>query len=308
MSVKPRSFYRRSSCRCAVFASLAVGCALAVPVVALAERPATMPALPRAGRTEQNDRSDHDRRPDKGDKGDWGDRGGDRGGRGFGPRRDYKISDEEWVEIAKFMSENSPHLWAVYDKLPEKHKEGAKSNIARRYRSLKSLGGRDPALYEIELKRVKVEDAIVGILGEIRKPGDKEPEKQKQLKQDLHDKIEELWAVRMEDREIQLSRIERQLQAFKMDDTLKALREEKEAESSEERRVDWVQSRYRHLLGNVGGRPGWIGPPGMMPGGRGRPADRPASRDGEDRKDGDRKGAGPSAAEPAPAPAGGANP
>jgi hypothetical protein len=306
MSVNLRSFYTRSSWRRALLASIAMACSLAVPVVTRAERPATLPALPRVvDHTEQKDRSDRERRSerdkaDKGEKGDKGDSGdrGDRGGRGFGPRKDYKISDEEWVEIAKFMSENSPNLWAVYEKLPEKHKNGARYNIARRYLSLRNLSDRDPQLYEIELKRVKIEDGIFGILGDIRKTGDKEPEAQKRLKQELRDKVEELWAVRMEDREVQLARIERQLQGFRMSDTLAALHQEKEADASAERRAEWVQARYAYLLGHVGGRPGMLGP-GMIPGGRGRPNDRPASRDGEDRKDGERKAAGPSTAEPA---------
>jgi hypothetical protein len=298
MNVKPRSFCGRSFCRRVVLASVAVGCALAVPVVTRAARPATMPAQPRADRAE---RSDHDRRPDreKGDKVDWG---GDKGERGFGARRDFKVTDEEWAAAAKFMSENSPTLWKGYEKLPDKWKNGAKNNIARRYLSLKALSERDPPLYAIELHRVKVEDAIFGILGEIRKTGDREPESQKKLKQELHDKVEELWAVRVEDREVQLSRIERQLQGLRMSETIEALRKEKDADSSEEKRVDWVQNRYRHLLGNVGGRPGWVGPPGMMPGGRGKPSDGPASKGAERGNDEQRKGAGPSAAERAPAP------
>jgi len=307
MSVKLRSFCSRSSWRRVLLAPIALASALAVPIVTRAEqRPATMPAFPRADRTEPKDRSDRDRRldRDKGDKQDKGesvDRGGDRGGRGFGPRKDYKISDEEWVEIAKFMSANSPNLWAVYEKLPEKHRNGARYNIARRYYSLRNLSDRDPQLYEIELKRVKIEDGIFGVLADIRQTGDKEPEAQKRLKQELRDKVEELWAVRMEDREVQLARIDRQLQGFRMFDTLAALHKEKDADASAERRVEWVQARYAYLLGHVGGRPGMIGP-GMMPGGgRGRPNDRPASRDGEDRKDGERKVSAPSAADAAPA-------
>jgi hypothetical protein len=279
--------FGRGSTRRAVLASVAVGCALAAPVVTLAERPTTMPTLPRADRSEQRDHSDRDRRPDreKGDKGEWG---GERGERGFGPRRELKVTDEEWVEIAKFMSENSPNMWAVFDNLHEKHKAGAKSNIARRYFSLKSLGQRDPTLYEIELRRVKIEDGIFGIVGDIRKTGDQEREKQKKLKEQLHDKVEELWAVRMEDRAVQLARIERQLQGFQMDDTLKALREEREVDAAE-KKAKWVQGRYETLLGlGRGGRPG------MNPG-RGRAPDRPASKNGDERRD-DHKSAQPPAA------------
>jgi hypothetical protein len=287
MSAKP-PFYWRSAGRRAVLASVALGVALAAPVAALGEPgqrfPATMPALPRVDRPEQKDRSDHDRRSDreKGDKGDKGDRGGDRGERGFGPRREFKITDEEWAEVAAFMKENSRTLWEVYEKLHDKHKIAAKNNIARRYFSLKSLEKRDPALYEIELKRVKVEDSIFEILGQIRKT-DQDRDTQKQLKEKLHAKVEELWAVRMEDRDVQLDRIERQLQGFRMREALEALQKERAADAAPERKAEWVQGRYETFLGlgHMGGRPG------MGPGGRGRPPERPASRNGEERKDGD---------------------
>ena len=281
MNVKPWSFCGRAACRRMVLASVAAGCALAVPLVTLAERPATVPALPRGERPDQRDRSDHDRRPDR-EKGDKG----DRGERGFGPRRELKITDEEWVEISRFMSENSPNLWAVYDNMHEKHKTGAKNNIARRYFSLKSLEQRDPALYGIELKRVKVEDGIFGILGDIRKPENQDPERQKHLKAELHHRVEELWAVRMEDREVQLDRIERQLQGFRMREALEALRKDREADAVPERKAEWVQGRYETFLG--------LGHMGGRPGGRGRP-DGPAPRGGGERgKDGERKPAGPS--------------
>jgi hypothetical protein len=278
-SIQPRSSCRRALRR-VVFASLAAGLALAVPAVTSADRAKTAPAVPAPDRSERKDQPDHERRSDrdKGDARDKGDsrdksgRGGDRGERS-GTRREFKFTDEQWAETVAFMEANSPRMWDVYKQLPEKFRQGAMENIARRFDSLKQLQKRDPELYAIELKRVKVEDEIFGAVGEIRRARHAEEPERDQLEQRLREKVEELWAVRMEDRALQLPRIERQLEGLKMDDTVKALREERDADAGNKDK--WVNG-YIEFLKRMHGR-------------RGRPPE-PADRGGEDRRAEDRRG------------------
>jgi hypothetical protein len=241
--------------------TVGAACAVGVPVLTRADRPTTAPASTHGRHREGDDsdrkgghrREEYDRRSAHGgEERSHDDKDGKRDRDGKGPR---EVGQQEWKDIAAFMLDHSPNKWRMFELIPEHHsmKAKARAGIVHRYRELRSLEHRDKDRYELELRRVRVEDDLFGVLGEIRRADDQLTEEQQ--KEMLRPKVRELWKIRMEDRELQVPRIQRQLRDLRLNETAQALSDEMEREGTRE--AEWVESRILMYLSQSKGRPGF---------------------------------------------------
>ena len=67
---------------------------------------------------------------------------------------------DEQREVDAFMTENSPKRWARINDLPEKRRDELKKFVLQRYRMLQDLKQVDSQMYDLRLKRLKIEDEI----------------------------------------------------------------------------------------------------------------------------------------------------
>jgi hypothetical protein len=276
----PDSFRRR-------LLALAVGaaCAVAAPTSSRADRPTTAPAGERtrqhegsdSGRQGHDDRRRHDERDrhDDSNRHDDRDRRGQRGdeqrsddgkdkgigngkdrGDGKSRRSSSEVSEEEWNEIRAFMREYSRKKWDMFEKIPEGHelRRKVKPGIVYRYRELQTLKAQDPSRYELGLRRVRLEDDLFGLMGQLKFGRDElSEEKQRAM---LRPKFVELWKIQMEDRELQVPRILQQLRDLRLNDAAVALEKEMEEDKAPEQEEQWVERRVSDFLGQLkGGRP-----------------------------------------------------
>lgn len=74
-----------------------------------------------------------------------------------------KPSAEEWEDVDAFMDENSPKRWAKFRDMPEGRREKLKPFFNQRYRMLQDLKQNDSAMYDVRIKRLKIEDDIFSL-------------------------------------------------------------------------------------------------------------------------------------------------
>jgi len=81
------------------------------------------------------------------------------------------VSAEEWVYVDRFMKNFSPIRWIKFNDLPENDKkQKLKNAIAVRYRAMQELKGNDSGLYDLRLKRLRVEDEIFDVGWKLNHP------------------------------------------------------------------------------------------------------------------------------------------
>src|SRR5205823_4356852 len=78
--------------------------------------------------------------------------------RSYGP--DEPISDEKWKQIEELMKKYSPQRWERLQEVPEDRRDDIRRAMARRYDLLERLKEQEPAVYDLRLKRLAIEDQI----------------------------------------------------------------------------------------------------------------------------------------------------
>ena len=123
-----------------------------------------------------------------------------------------RCSDKEQEDVAAFIRQAAPNRWAALEALPENgtFRRGIMVYVVARWRHLQMLREDDPALYDIKVHQLTVEDNIYGLLACTRGPADREA-----LRKKLHDKVAELVKLTLADRQ---HRIERLRQALKTEE------------------------------------------------------------------------------------------
>jgi hypothetical protein len=138
-------------------------------------------------------------------------------GRGWGRSNnsalDGPVAPETWTKVSAFMKINSPRRFELFqqDVTDQAHKERLKQSMAARYKWLEDLKARDPALYELRVKRITIEDQIFGLGYDLRH-GEGEASK-------IHDKlraqVSSLFDNRVSEHRLLLSQLEQKVSAEK---------------------------------------------------------------------------------------------
>ncbi len=74
-----------------------------------------------------------------------------------------KPTSEELREVDEFMNENSPKRWSKIKDMPDDRKSKLNGYVVQRYRMLQDLKQNEPAMYDLRVKRLKIEDEIFSL-------------------------------------------------------------------------------------------------------------------------------------------------
>jgi hypothetical protein len=168
-------------------------------------------------------------------------------------------------EVSRFLRVYSPNRWHALEGLPEEGPErrAVMAFAVARWRGIQELKETEPALYDLKLKQLKVEDEIYGLLAVKLAPAGREP-----LRATLRESVEQLVNLGIAERELRVERFRKQL------------KEEEGRLASDKMRVDKLVDRRTEMLMQEGPgalRLGWGrgGQSQRMPPGH-PPATRPA--------------------------------
>jgi len=171
------------------------------------------------------------------------------------------------------MRGNSPKKWAMSEKLFDQPSpdDGWKrrmcAGIIDRYAELKKLEKEDKQAYELEVKRIGIEDAMFDIMAQTRTA----PEDQKlKLKEQMRQQVAAFIDNRQEERRHRLDRLETQAKALRTE--IKKFDDEKETQVTAQ-----TEERLRTVFPGRGGHHRGPNGPGE------RRGDRPDRNDKGDR-------------------------
>jgi hypothetical protein len=190
--------------------------------------------------------SDDELGPQRGDR----ERGPGSGGygQGFGPgggmRRRGWIDPAEWTQAEAFMKDNSPRRWAAFEKIPgdNPHRLTVMRAFYGRYRMLQSLRDEDPALYDLRMKRLKLEDNVFGLVWDLKH--EDAPDAKQKIQTDLKAEVVELVDVGIQERGRRIERLET------------ALKDEKERFAKDQNnREGLVKEQLERILKDDNGDP-----------------------------------------------------
>jgi hypothetical protein len=86
------------------------------------------------------------------------------------------VGNEEWVYVDRFMNTHSPNRWAKFREMPDdSRKDRLRAFVANRYRAMQELKQNDPTLFDMRLKRLKIEDQIFDLGWRINHDGETGP-------------------------------------------------------------------------------------------------------------------------------------
>jgi hypothetical protein len=140
------------------------------------------------------------------------DEGQHRGGRGGGAGRQHgdPTKDPKWADARSFLEKYSPIRAAAFAALPDNADKGGFENmILYSYESAQRTAA-DHDLYNAVIQRIKVEDAIFGLVTDMPKlPADK----REASKAKLHDQVVALVDVNLKERELRLDRLAKTLES-----------------------------------------------------------------------------------------------
>jgi len=149
----------------------------------------------------------------------------------------------DWDETAAFLKDHSPKRLEVVNNLQGEGREFMRKMrlqnfFVTTYRNIQRLKKDDPDLADAVTRRVELEDAVFGLVGQFREAKKKgDTAKQSSLRQDLSDKVSELVDTNMKERQLRIVRLER---------TLKQERDRLEADTKS--RDQFVEKRLSNLL------------------------------------------------------------
>ena len=114
-----------------------------------------------------------------------------------------KPSSDEQREVDDFMSENSPKRWAKIKDMPDNRRDKLMGFVVQRYRMLEDLQKNDPAMYDLRVKRLKIEDEIFA-LGWDLKNNKSENFSADTAKKELRKKVRALYDSRIDEHRLRL--------------------------------------------------------------------------------------------------------
>lgn len=131
---------------------------------------------------------------------------------GWGPGPAVDVSDEDWQAASTFMREHSPNRWAVFERLSEAspRRGPVMRMILARYRNLANVKEEDSELYELRVQQLALEDAIWGLLREMRSNQTSE-ERRTEIQAELREKVAQSVDTWIKERQRRLARLEETL-------------------------------------------------------------------------------------------------
>jgi hypothetical protein len=112
-------------------------------------------------------------------------------------------SSEELREVDEFMNENSPKRWAKIKDMPDERRSRLNGFVVQRFRMLQDLKQNDQAMYDLRVKRLKIEDEIFS-LGWDLKNNKNENFSPDAAKKDLRKKVRALADSRIDEHRLRL--------------------------------------------------------------------------------------------------------
>ena len=181
---------------------------LLVATSAMVLGPAWVGAQESSGRDDRPDRP-QDPTPDR--QGDGRDRSGPEWRREYRGMRPWEeITDEKWAAVERFMKAHSPERLKRLDEVPEERREMIRRSIVRRFDSMQQAREREPEMYDLRLKRMRLEDEIFTLglkLKELVKPDAVE-----KTREQLREQVKALLENRLSERRLRLQQAEQRLQ------------------------------------------------------------------------------------------------
>ncbi|MGE5607882.1 MAG: hypothetical protein ACM359_01390 [Bacillota bacterium] len=115
--------------------------------------------------------------------------------------------EADWDEALKFFQKHSPHRAAAWESMKEPRKTRYKALFIMRYRSMLGLTRDDAQLRRIKISQIEIEDRIFAIKSRLSESNLASADAD-QLKRELHGKVKELVASRMDERKERITRLE----------------------------------------------------------------------------------------------------
>lgn len=201
-----------------------------------------------------DDRQDGAQDPIPDRQGDGRDRWGGEWRREYRGLRPWEeISDEKWAAVERFMKAHSPERLKRLDEVPDERREMIRRSIVRRFDSMQQAREREPKMYELRLKRMRIEDEIFTLglkLKELVKPDAVE-----KTRKELRAQVKALLENRLSERRLRLEQAEQRLKEER-----KGLQREEEGLAEiVERHLKWLVEEDRWP--GLGEPPPRAGPP-----------------------------------------------
>lgn len=128
-------------------------------------------------------------------------------GRNRAPTTAEVATDEQ---VRDFMKQYSPKRWARYESdVPEERKEHIRRAMSTRFQQIKRLQTEHPALFEILIKRLPVEDEIFAIGWELSHDS---PPNRDELHAKLAQQVRSLLMSRLDERKARLTMLQQRLE------------------------------------------------------------------------------------------------
>jgi hypothetical protein len=141
----------------------------------------------------------------------------------FGPRsgewrRSEPISDDRWAQLGAFMKQYSPKRWERMSDLSDEARNRIGHMIDRRLTQLDWLKEADPKVYDIRVKRMRIEDEIFGLGWQLTHDRPDHPEK---LRAKLKSQVTALVHNKLDERRTRIhemqARLDQERQSLKED-------------------------------------------------------------------------------------------
>jgi hypothetical protein len=117
-----------------------------------------------------------------------------------------KPSADELSEVDDFMKENSPKRWGKIQDMPDKRKDNIMQFVVQRYRMLQDLKRNDEDMYNLRVKRLKIEDEIFDLGWDLKnsKNGDQNNAQLESTRKELRKTVRALVDNRIEEHRLRL--------------------------------------------------------------------------------------------------------
>lgn len=124
-------------------------------------------------------------------------------------------TESELKDVADFMAVHSPRRWEAFNRLSEEHpeKDKLKKLILVRFRGVRYLKEREPRLYELRLKQVKLEDEAWDFSERYR--ASKDEAERARLREKVREQVASVVNLWMSERQYRIDLLEEEVEDAK---------------------------------------------------------------------------------------------
>jgi hypothetical protein len=124
---------------------------------------------------------------------------------------DEPLTPQDKADIEKFMTTYSPERWNRFQDIPEDRKTHLEKLIRVKMRQLQRTKEEDPQIYELQIKRLPIEDQMFALGWQLKHEEPREP-KNGELHKKLKETVKQFVESSIEERRIRLERQQENLQ------------------------------------------------------------------------------------------------